>query len=145
MMTHTWLSLEDETMSGRRFVGVIYSGKRNCLLAVSSRWPWRVFLRRHLVLLASEVPECEGPAFVALHQTLGLLASDVPDGKERAEPATLPRTLVSLASVVPALTNLINSSRRCFPFAFATAIFNPSTMASSTWSCLNRCFPPDSD
>ena len=36
MITHTSLSFEDMTMSGRRFVGAIYSGKRNCLFMYTS-------------------------------------------------------------------------------------------------------------
>ena len=58
-------------------------------------------------------------------------------------PVALPRTLVLLASVVPALSNLMNSSRRCFPFALFTAVSNPPSMASRTWSCLRLYFPPD--
>ena len=106
MITHTLLSFEDITMSGRRFVGAIYSGKRNCLFRSTSSI-----------------------------QSLAMASI----------PAALPRTLVLLASVVAAFTNLMNSGRRCFPFAFFTAVFNPSAMASSTWSCLHRYFPPDSD
>ena len=76
---------------------------------------------------------------VALPRALDLLASVVP-----ADSVALPRLLVLLASVV-ALTNLMNSGRRCFLFAFFTTLSHPPAMASITWSCLHRYFPPDRD
>ena len=55
------------------------------------------------------------------------------------------RTLVLLASVLLALTNLMNSGSRCFPFVFFTAVSYPPAMASKTYSCLHQYFSPDSD
>ena len=51
---------------------------------------------RTLVLLANEMLESQGPPFLLLyHEVLFLIASKVHAGKEPADPAALPGTLIA--------------------------------------------------